>query len=249
MDQMTAVRAGRERPGVESVSCRLCSLGGLCAPWGRAATGRIPRQIPIRRRELEAGDHLVDAGKVLRNVIVLRSGSARAYLLDAEGHEQTCSVFLPGETIGLEALNAGQQQAYVVALEPVSCCELPLPLLREMMMRSTEVRDATLALMGTELSERTQRSVRFGHGTARARLAAFLLDLHQRRSRRGLAEGEFRLSMDRRHIASLLGLSMETVSRAMSGLKRDGLVDVNCKRARVLRPESLMQEANRCPSH
>ena len=49
--------------------------------------------------------------------------------------------------------------------------------------------------------------------------------------------------MDRQNIASLLGLTMETVSRAMGELRRAGLIEVRGKRLTILAPAALRREA------
>ncbi|MBL0086626.1 MAG: helix-turn-helix domain-containing protein [Ideonella sp.] len=71
-----------------------------------------------------------------------------------------------------------------------------------------------------------------GPFTAQERLAAFLLDLSQRFSAHGYSAREFNLRMSRIEIASFLGLSHETISRAFSALQREGL-HIDKRRVRI----------------
>jgi CRP/FNR family transcriptional regulator len=59
---------------------------------------------------------------------------------------------------------------------------------------------------------------------AHERLAGFLIDLSDRFELRGYSSREFVLRMTRAEIGSLLGLTVETVSRVMSQFAKDGLI-------------------------
>lgn len=73
-----------------------------------------------------------------------------------------------------------------------------------------------------------------GASSAEARVAAFLLDLSDRRRANGYASSGFVLTATRREIGSLVGLRSETVSRVLHSLYRRGLVDVSANEICVL---------------
>ena len=75
--------------------------------------------------------------------------------------------------------------------------------------------------------------------SAEQRVATFLVDLSRRFSARGLSSSEFLLRMTRDEIGSLLGLKLETVSRAFSKLHSDGLVEVDGKHVRIVNSSGL----------
>jgi CRP/FNR family transcriptional regulator len=58
------------------------------------------------------------------------------------------------------------------------------------------------------------------------------------------------LRMKRAEIGSFLGLKLETVSRVMSRFGQEGLIDVNQKHVRIVRPEGLREivagQSNHC---
>ena len=59
-----------------------------------------------------------------------------------------------------------------------------------------------------------------GRKTSLERVAAFLLEMHRRLT----PEGAIALPMNRRDIADYLGITLETVSRALSVLRKNGLL-------------------------
>ena len=72
-----------------------------------------------------------------------------------------------------------------------------------------------------------------GVAGAKQRLAAFLLNLSKRSTRRGWSASDFNLRMTREEIGSYLGLKLETVSRLFSKFQDEGLMEVNQKHVRI----------------
>jgi CRP/FNR family transcriptional regulator len=70
-------------------------------------------------------------------------------------------------------------------------------------------------------------------GSATQRVAAFLLDLSRRLSQRGYAGSEFVLRMTREEIGRHSGLTLETVSRTLSQLQREGSIRVQQRLVRI----------------
>lgn len=241
MTQVSTRRVPVGSTSEDALPCSLCSLEPICFPGAMAPpeTGGV-----ARRRSLATGQHLLHAGQVSRSLQVLRSGSVKGYILSRDGGERTTDIYLRGEPIGLDVFGQKRQREYLIALEPSSYCEMPLPVVRRLMADDRNVADAVMSLLGGTLVAVRERLPMLRQGPARARLAAFLTDLYERRRRRGLAGERFRISLDRSEIASLLGLTLETVSRSMSHLQRDGLIRVSGKHVSLLEPGALAREAD-----
>jgi CRP/FNR family transcriptional regulator len=82
-----------------------------------------------------------------------------------------------------------------------------------------------------------------GNGTAEERVATFLLDLSHRLSQRGYAGSEFVLRMTREEIGQHLGLTLETVSRTLSRLQRQGAIRVQQRLVRLVDMDALVRTA------
>ncbi|MBV8168835.1 MAG: helix-turn-helix domain-containing protein, partial [Alphaproteobacteria bacterium] len=75
---------------------------------------------------------------------------------------------------------------------------------------------------------------------AREKVASFLLMLSRRAARRGCPSDAIALAMSRTDIGDFLGLTIETVSRTMTGLRRDGIIALHgASQVDVLDPDGL----------
>jgi CRP/FNR family transcriptional regulator len=74
---------------------------------------------------------------------------------------------------------------------------------------------------------------------AEQRLAKFLLDSSERFKQRGLSDKVFDLSMTRIDIANFLGMAIETISRLLSKMQLEGIIDVNRRKITLLNMNKL----------
>ncbi len=75
--------------------------------------------------------------------------------------------------------------------------------------------------------------------TAEGKVADFLLSLSRRFAERGYSSTEFNLRMMRADIGSYLGLKIETVSRALSKLRRIGVIRTDFRHVAITNREML----------
>lgn len=222
-------------------SCRECDLFHLC--FTREIREDRRRQLDgvIRRqRPLERNHHLYHAGQPLRNVCVVRSGSVKTYRLSRGGDEIVSGFHLPGELIGLDAIADERHPGFAVALEDSRYCEIPFDAFDRIMGGSGQFSRVVLRRLSGEVAETRELLMVIGRMDARARVATFLVNLGRRLMRRNRDPERLRLSMDRRDIANYLGLTIETVSRTLSWMQKEGFVRVRGKLVHILDREALI---------
>lgn len=222
------------------VSCRNCALNTLCLPAHLSPQeARILDGIVERGRQLAPGAGLIRAGTRMDALYVARSGSAKRYAVTMNGTERVHGFVLPGETVGLEGFASGRYACEVTALEPMSYCRIPMSKLEPLLEQLPGLRREVLRLLGEALDESLRLRAELGTCDARGRVARFLADLSRRLELRGLSPTQFRLSMSRGDIARHLGLTLETVSRALGTFKRSGWLEVRARYITLLQPEAL----------
>ena len=91
-----------------------------------------------------------------------------------------------------------------------------------------------------ELAAAQDQMMLLGRKSARERLVSFLLMLSDASVRHGQPGNPVPLPMNRTDIADYLGLTIETVSRTLSQLKRQGVIELRDeKHVHLVKPEAL----------
>jgi CRP/FNR family transcriptional regulator, anaerobic regulatory protein len=126
--------------------------------------------------------------------------------------------------VGFDGLEGGSHACDTVALEDSEVCVFPYGRIDEAMATLPALRRHFLRLMSREIVRKHGLMLMLGSMDAHERLAGFLIDLSDRFELRGYSGREFVLRMTRAEIGSLLGITVETVSRVMSQLAKDGLI-------------------------
>ena len=216
------------------VACRECSLSRLCLPMGLTPPemDRLDA-IMSRPRPLRRAEHLFRAGEPFRSLFAVRSGSIMVYTPCADGTEQVLGFHLPGELVGLDAIEDERHVCSAKVLETTSVCAMPYDRLQELAHDIPSLHHHFLRLMSKELARDEAMLLLLGKGNAEERLATFLLSLSTRFRDRGFSESEFNLSMSRHDIGNYLGLAVETVSRMFSRLQEEGVLTVHRKNIQI----------------
>ena len=214
------------------ITCSRCSLGELCLPrhLNDDETLRL-EQIVERSRPLQAGDHVFRAGDRFRSIAAVRSGCFKSYMINEEGAEQILDFHLPGEVIGLDAIHSGTHLSSCVALDTSAVCALQFDSLSSLARQMPSLQTELFEIMSHRIAD---LEITCGDRSADQRFAMFLESLSRRYSRRGYSAREFTLVMSRRDIANYLHLATETVSRILSRMKKDGVLEVRRKSIRIL---------------
>lgn len=212
------------------VACKDCNLFQLCLPVGIDARELEELDSIIkRRRPVKRGEHLFRVGDPFQAIYAVRSGSIKTYTPTEDGHEQVTGFHLPGELLGLDAINLQHHPCAAKALETTSLCEIPFDRLEELSMRLPSLQHQLLKIMSKEILHDQSLLMLLGKKSAEERLAALLLSLSTRYQQRGFSPSDFYLSMSRNDIGNYLGLAVETVSRLFTRFQDEGLLSVQRK--------------------
>lgn len=220
--------------------CQHCRLASICLPYGLDCIEVNQLEaIVSHKRPLKPEEYLFRQEDAAKSIFIVKSGSFRSVALDSEGVEQTVDFYLPGEVMGLDALQNGSFRSSVVALETAAVCELPMGQLNELCTKIPGLQGQLMRIIGTQIALHQQHIALLGSQSAAAKLEAFLLMLSQRYSALGYSSTDFNLSMNRHDIASFLSMTGETVSRQLTSLKNAGIISIRQREVHINRPDSL----------
>lgn len=190
-------------------------------------------------RKVLRGEYLYQPGDKLETIYIVRSGSVKNSIIDAEGREQVLNFSLRGDIIGLDSLFLNTHTTESVALETTFLCGIRITDYLNLASRMPKLYHKLLDHMSQRISEEERHSLMLGTKSADQRLAHFLRDLVQRNIEKGLSGHELVLHMSRRDIGSYLSAAVETVSRLFTRLQEQGIIEVHGKRIQIHNMEAL----------
>lgn len=156
-------------------------------------------------------------------------GSVRSYKLLSDGRRQIGAFYLPGDVFGLESGPLHRLTAEAIVDTTVRLVKRRS--LEEAAGQAVQVARSLWSMTAGELRHAEDHMLLLGRKNALERVASFLLEM----DRRLAATGTMALPMCRRDIGDYLGLTLETVSRALSQLHSQGVLGFSGARQIVLR--------------
>ncbi|MDO5686959.1 MAG: fumarate/nitrate reduction transcriptional regulator Fnr [Neisseria sp.] len=220
--------------------CSTCSLRELCLPVGLQPDEFEQLDMVIRQsRRLRKGEYLFRAGDAFTALYAVRAGFFKTNVASQDGRDQVTGFYMSGELLGMDGISNNVHSCNAVSLEDSEICELPFARLEEIGQEIPSLQRHFLRLMSSEIVRDQSIMLLLGNMKAEERLAAFLMNLSQRLHSRGFASNDFILRMSREEIGSYLGLKLETVSRTLSKFQQSGLLTVDHKHIRLLKPLEL----------
>ncbi len=177
-----------------------------------------------QRRVVHAGDVIYQAGEHFGNLYILNSGFFKVVNLSPDGREQVVGLKFRGDWLGFDGIANARYACDAVAMDTgevwvirydallAACASHPalLTVLHEAMSREiARDRDSLMSVCTLP---------------ADARVAEFLRYWAECLARRGLRTDQISLRMTRAEIGNYLGMTLETVSRALSKLARENVI-------------------------
>lgn len=205
MQAFTATSASR-------IPAALAMRGAFALPRGADEVQHAARQRFARGEEVFAEG---DAGTFFYKVV---SGTVRTGKLLADGRRQIDAFHLAGDVFGLES---GDRHRFTAeAVDEVVVIAYRRSRFASLVHDDPAFGEQLMAAMLTSLDRAHDHMVLLGRKSALEKMASFLLDMARRRP----GADKVVLPMQRTDIADHLGLTIETVSRTLTQMVRDGLI-------------------------
>ena len=183
-------------------------------------------------RSFEAGQQIMFEGDEMHFVASVVTGAAKLSRTLPDGRLQMLGLLLPSDFIGRPGRST---VAYdVEAIQGVTLCCFRRKPFEEMVERTPHLGQRLLAMSLDELDVAREWMMLLGRKTAREKIAC-LLSLIGRRTAalhlQPLSDGlSFEMPMSREAMGEYLGLTIETVSRQMTALRKDGVISLEGNR-------------------
>ncbi|MBV7408506.1 transcriptional regulator FnrL [Maritimibacter sp. DP1N21-5] len=196
-------------------------------------------------RTYEAGQPILWKGDHMEFVASVVTGIATLSQTMEDGRTQMVGLLLPSDFIG----RPGRTEAPfdVTAVSDVTVCCFRRRPFEGLMTTTPHIGQRLLEMTLDELDSAREWMTVLGRKTAREKIASLLVivarrdaSLRKQSPKNGMI---FDLPLTRESMADYLGLTLETVSRQISALKKEGIIELEGKR-RVIVPdfETLLLE-------
>ncbi|MDM0008161.1 Crp/Fnr family transcriptional regulator [Variovorax sp. J22G73] len=185
---------------------------------------RLAGQLQPQRRLVRTGDVVYQAGERFDNLYILNSGFYKIVNLTADGREQVVGLKFRGDWLGFEGIAGGCYGCDAVAMDTGEVWVVPYDALMAACCVHPGLMQVLHAAMSREIANDRDSLMSVCTLPADARVADFLRYWAESLAERGMRTDQITLRMTRAEIGNYLGMTLESVSRALSRLARDKVI-------------------------
>ncbi len=207
--------------------CKVCGARqfGICSALKTPQLAHFSNV--TRRRKIAQGETIYFEDDEVADYANIVAGSVKLTKLLSDGRQQIVGLQFAPEFVGKPF--ADKVPVSVEAATDVEICVFPKADLERMLKQEPELEHRLFEQALIQLDDARTWMVTLGRKTAQEKVASFLLllvDHIGQPSADDQARREFMLPLKRADIADFLGLTLETVSRQMTKLRKMGVIDI-----------------------
>lgn len=219
--------------------CRSCGIRDMVLFSDLNEQDFSQMHAPIDDLEFANGVALYGEGSLVQGIFTLRSGMVKLVRSTLDGRPRIVRVLRSGDVIGLEALAGGRYDSDAIALTPVAVCRIPLDVVQKLASNSPRLHAQLMSKWQRTLKDADDWLADLNFGTARQRVANLVMKM------RIPSDREVSVLFSREDMGAMLDLKLETVSREISRLVREGVIEQLDKQGRIYRvclPNNIQPE-------
>ncbi|MEO7151789.1 MAG: Crp/Fnr family transcriptional regulator [Burkholderiaceae bacterium] len=189
-----------------------------------AALKLLQDALAPQRRLVRAGDVIYQAGERFANLYVLNSGFVKIVSRSPDGREQVVGLKLRGDWLGFDGIADGEYACETIAMDTGELWTINYEALLAACARHPQLLTTLHEAMSREMGRERDSLMSVCTLPADARVADFLHSWAESLAQRGLRTDQITLRMTRAEIGNYLGMTLESVSRALSRLARGQVI-------------------------
>jgi CRP/FNR family transcriptional regulator len=182
-------------------------------------------RVQVTQRLVHAGDVVYASGSPFTTLFVVTSGALKTTRDCLDGRTRVAALHLAPDWLGFDGIAGGAYEWSAIALCETRLACIGYDELLNALRAWPSLLQALHAEMGREMARHRQVATAWRRLPIHERMGRFLLDLIARSQPAGAETcAAVTLPLARPDIAELLGMTVESVSRALSHLKHEGLI-------------------------
>ncbi|TFW30730.1 Crp/Fnr family transcriptional regulator [Duganella callida] len=237
-DQAIAPPAAGSEPSTQNVQVHLRRIPLLAGLSDEEVTRLKPE---LRFRQYAKRDVVLQKGAAGDGLLFLLSGQLQVIDVTEDGRAIGLRMLAPGDFFGeIAVINGSQRTASVVAMTPVLVAFLPAPAALHLFSHSPSVANQMLRHLAAKIQRDSEfRSLLSINNTSR-RIYTYLVQMKQPPEQPGQPEVVKDLPTHQ-DIANMINTSRETVTRALTSLVQQGIIQKNSKGLVIIDPQGLQK--------
>jgi CRP-like cAMP-binding protein len=184
----------------------------------------------------KAGEVICKQGAFASSIMYVYDGMVKTYLETPEGSHVVLNVLPTGSMIGLCSLFTDYiYHQSAAALVNSTVCSVDIKVFEEFVKSNGEFASEIIKTLNQCIMSNNDRFLSLTHKQLNGRFADAMIFL----SEKVYNSKKFTLTMMRKDLAELTGMSPESISRVITQFKKDGIIDVKDKDYEILRMDRL----------
>ncbi len=176
-----------------------------------------------------------------KGIYMVVSGKIKTFVKDEQGRELITGIFLPNDYFGLQAVLNDVNRETAEAMEASEIIFMPSSMVDELLMKYPKIARQFMHILVQYIHNRDTQLIQLGYYSVRKRVAEIIVKLSNRIN----SDQEMgRLTISRSDLAAVAGIASETLSRVLSDLKAQGIINKDDNEIVILKSEALMYMKN-----
>ena len=209
-----------------------------CSIW-RESLALVAQYVPYGRRIVRSGERVYLCGDSFDTLYMVNAGIFTVMNLTADGREQPAGFYFKGDWLGFDGIPSGRHSCSAIALDCGEIWSVRYDSLQTASLGEPKLMRSVFSAISSQLAYSRDAMLSMGTLAADARVADFLLQWAYALELRGQRTDQINVHMTRADMGRYLGLTLESVSRALSRLARCGVIEFNERGRRDISIPSL----------
>ncbi|MEH7418241.1 Crp/Fnr family transcriptional regulator [Neobacillus drentensis] len=197
-------------------------------------------------REWKRHSHVFLQGDPLESVYFIFDGKIKIYKSDISGKEQIVAIAKKGEMFPhVGFFRKGDYPAYAEVLEPATLIAVPISKFEKVLIENPELCIKVFKVLGEKIIDLQNRLEEQILNNTYEQIVKLIIRLAQKHGME-LVDGTIHLKSEftNKDLANMIGTTRETISRTLTKMKKDELIEVDPDGNMILDIPILMKEIN-----
>lgn len=218
-------------------SCEECELKELF--FENVSMNEMQRLCESRsEHNYQKGDYIIKQSNTIEEFIYLKSGLVKLFINSTNDKEQILSFAKPFDFVSLLSILSSDKHSYsVMAIEDSTTCNISIHDVKRIIRENGKFAMSIMEKMSRVSDKIINESLTIRRRNLRGRVAYVLLHFNK-----NIYKNEsFELPVSRKEIAEYIGMTTENVIRALTELRKDGIIKIFGKEIEILDHHKLQQ--------